>query len=308
VHLEIAYSLDTPSFLKAFSRKVARRGKPEIVVSDNGTNFVGADRELGERVRSLDQDKIFGDAADKGITWRFNPPWGSHHGGLFEALIKSAKRALKTILGEAKVTDEELQTAIVEVERLMNSRSLTYCGNDPKDDSILTPNHSLIGQSGGQLAHRVVDETAFNPRHRLRYVQESVAQVWRRWNTEFLYLLQSRGKWFTEQEDLKVDYVVLVADSKNPRGRWPLGRVLDTLPCADGHVRSIKVLSGDKVFIRPISKLCRLNLEQTSDKLVVNAPTLDHGVEDVGARDLPKTKDGATVAVAETVRWKQTKS
>ena len=46
VHLEMAFALDTDSFLNAFYRMVSRRGKPEEVVSDNGGNFVAADKEL----------------------------------------------------------------------------------------------------------------------------------------------------------------------------------------------------------------------------------------------------------------------
>jgi len=45
VHLEIAFSLDTASFLNAFSRMVRRRGKPEVMISDNGTNFTSAEKE-----------------------------------------------------------------------------------------------------------------------------------------------------------------------------------------------------------------------------------------------------------------------
>ena len=45
VHQKVAYSLDTASFLNAFSRMVARRGKPEVMISDNGTNFKSAERE-----------------------------------------------------------------------------------------------------------------------------------------------------------------------------------------------------------------------------------------------------------------------
>jgi len=46
VHLEMAYGLDTDSFLNAFYIMTARGGNPHQVVSDNGTNFVGADREI----------------------------------------------------------------------------------------------------------------------------------------------------------------------------------------------------------------------------------------------------------------------
>jgi hypothetical protein len=52
---------------------MARRGKPEVVISDNGTNFVGANRELGELIKGLDQRKIVVDATNRGITWKFNP-------------------------------------------------------------------------------------------------------------------------------------------------------------------------------------------------------------------------------------------
>ena len=48
VHLEVAFSLDTDSFLNAFFRMASRRGLPEDVVCDNGTNFVGGSNELKE--------------------------------------------------------------------------------------------------------------------------------------------------------------------------------------------------------------------------------------------------------------------
>ena len=84
VHLEIAYSLDTVSFLKAFSRVVARHGKPEVMISDNGTNFTSAERELRYLISTLDQTRI-------------NTPGGPHHGGIS--------------IGKSRITDEELLTA-----------------------------------------------------------------------------------------------------------------------------------------------------------------------------------------------------
>ena len=50
VHIEVARTLSTDSFIDALQRFIGRRGKPEIVYSDNGTNFVGAERVLREEL------------------------------------------------------------------------------------------------------------------------------------------------------------------------------------------------------------------------------------------------------------------
>ena len=45
-HLEMATSLESGAFLNAFVRMTARRGWPTNMLSDNGTNFMGADNEV----------------------------------------------------------------------------------------------------------------------------------------------------------------------------------------------------------------------------------------------------------------------
>ena len=115
--MEMSYSLDTDSFINAFTRMTSRRGTPTYVISDNGTNFVGAECELRELVKALDTDRITQETSKyHPIDWKFNPPCAPHFGGVFEALIKSAKKAIKAILGDADVTDEELHTAICGAE------------------------------------------------------------------------------------------------------------------------------------------------------------------------------------------------
>lgn len=74
VHLEVASSLDTDSCIHVLRRFIARRGQVQMICFDNGTNFVGADRELREAVQALDNAKIQDTLVAKGIKWIFNPP------------------------------------------------------------------------------------------------------------------------------------------------------------------------------------------------------------------------------------------
>lgn len=268
VHLEVANGLDTDSFLNAFYRMASRRGLPEEMLSDNGTNFKSADKELKSLVSQLDNDKINESTANKGVKWTFNPPLAPHFGGVHETMIKSAKKAISAILGNADITDEELQTAVIGAESLINSRPLTYQTADPEDDTPLTPNHFLHGQMGGQFAPQSADLTEFSPRRRWRRVQELVRHFWHRWLREWLPRLTARKKWFQPSRDIQVGEVVLVISPDTSRGNWPLGRVLAVYPGQDGHIRVAKVQVGRNALMRPVSKLCPLECDvpRTTDK------------------------------------------
>ena len=86
VHLEIAFELDTDSFMNAFYRMSSRRGVPVEMYSDNGTNFKAADKDLKSLISQLDQEKIKESIANKGIVWHFNPPLAPHFGGVHESM------------------------------------------------------------------------------------------------------------------------------------------------------------------------------------------------------------------------------
>ena len=268
VHLEMAFGLDTDSFLNAFYRMVNRRGLPREMVSDNGTNFVGANTELKELADKLDKDKIKSSTANKGVIWYFNPPLAPHFGGIHETMIKAAKKATYAILKNADVNDEELMTAFTGAEALINSRPLTYQSANPNDDVPITPNHFLHGQVGGQFAPENVDSEPFNPKKRWRRIQELVRHFWKRWLQEWLPGLNARQKWRQEQRDVKVGDVVLVISPDTPRGKWPLGRILEIYPGKDGHIRVVKIQVGKSVLTRPISKICLLECDK--DELSVD--------------------------------------
>ena len=259
-HLEMATSLETGAFLNAFVRMAAQRGWPTKVLSDNGTNFIGADKEIKELVSQLDHDRIQRMTSNHGVDWHFNPPLAPHFGGVFESMIKSAKRAISCVLKEADINDEELQTTFVGVESLMNSRPLTAVSEDPNDEPVLTPNHFLIGQMGGDFIPEGVDTTTFNPRRRWRRVQELTRHVWRRWMKEYLPHIGSRHKWFFPAVNLKVGDVVMVIDPNAARREWKVGRIECTYPGRDDLVRVVDVRVGDKVLRRPISRISPLEI------------------------------------------------
>ena len=99
---------------------VNRRGLPQEMVSDNSRNFVGADKELRSLVEALDKDKIQKSTVLEGIKWKFNPPLSPHFGGVYEVMIKAAKKAIYRILGNADVSDKELMTVFTGAEALIN--------------------------------------------------------------------------------------------------------------------------------------------------------------------------------------------
>ena len=238
----------------------SRRGLPEEILSDNGTNFVGAHNEL-EALKVLDKSKIQDTTSTYGVKWHFNPPLAPHFSGVHEIMVKAAKKAILAILGSADITDEELVSAVVGAEGLINSRPLTYQSANPADTVPLTPNHFLHGQLGGRFAPESIDTTAFNPKKRWRRVQELVRHFWHRWLKEWLPSLNSRKKWFHNRENFKEGDVVILMSPDTPRGKWPLGRIVKTHPGTDGQVRVVDVQVGKSIVTRPVVKLCPLEYQ-----------------------------------------------
>ena len=78
VHIEVAHSLDTDSFLLALRRLIARRGQVKEIRSDNGTNFSSGEKELREPINAWNQEKIHEKLLQRNIKWSLNPPYGSH--------------------------------------------------------------------------------------------------------------------------------------------------------------------------------------------------------------------------------------
>ncbi len=239
VRLELLSDLTTDAFLLALMRAGSHGVNPHTILSDNGGNFDGANRLLRGLWNAMPQEEL--ERRKPEIKWRFNPPYASHYGGVFERLIGAVKAALHhAIPTHASLTLEQLLTAFAVVEGILNTRPLAYISSHDADIAPLTPNHFLAGGSsrpwitfletkeGGKLARRW-DE-----------LQKTLHLFWKRFDKEivphFLHATWARGKGKSLREG---DIVAALLPSGERR--WPLAKVLRCFPGPDGAVRTVEI-------------------------------------------------------------------
>ena len=213
---------------------------------------------MHEAIRGWNQSKISNMLMQKGITWIFNPPAGSHFGGFWERQIRSVRRILNQILKQQPLNDERLHTLFCEVEAIVNGRPITRVSNEPHDIEALTPNHLLLLKRQPVLPPGVFQKEDLYARKRWKQVQYLSDIFWKCWTREYLPLLQERQKWTEIRKNLKEGDVVLIVDDSAPRGSWVMGKVEKTVSDAKGLVRRAFVKTKTNVLETPIDKLCLL--------------------------------------------------
>ncbi|XP_062703548.1 uncharacterized protein LOC134286002 [Aedes albopictus] len=269
VHIEMVSDLTTQGFLAALKRFVARRGKPAMIMCDNGTNFVGARRELDELATLFknqhSQQSIAGGAADIGIEFKFIPAKSPNFGGLWEAAVKSIKQHLRKTIGLKSITPEELNTVFAQVEACLNSRPITQMSSDPSDLSVLTPGHFLVQRPLTAVAEPSLRDVPENRLSRWQQAQNFVQRIWSRWSTQYLSDLHNRTKWTQRRNNLFIGTMVLIKEDNLPPLRWLLGRVAHIHPGADGNVRVVTIRTKDGSIVRAVSKICILPFKENEE-------------------------------------------
>ena len=258
VHIEVASTLESSSFIQALRRFIARRGPVREIRSDNGTNFIGARNELLQAIEEMDHEEIRAKLREENIDWLFNPPAASHMGGVWERQIKTTRKILAGLMEEYghSLNEESFQTLMCEVEAIINSRPLTTVSGEPDDLEPLTPNHILTTKSTvilpppGQFQKNDV-----YMRRRWRRVQYLANLFWSRWKKEYLVVMQERSKWQHPQRNLVEGDIVILREENVPRNAWSLAVVVQAEPDGQGLVRSAVVKTQSTTLRRPINKL-----------------------------------------------------
>ena len=276
VHLEVANSLDTDSFINALRRFICIRGPIRHLRSDRGTNFIGAESELQKAVSEMDDERIAEFLRNEGCDYfkfKMNVPHASHMGGVWERQIRTVRNILASLLCNMgkQLDDESLRTFICEVTAIINSRPLSVENINDPHSQVLTPNHLLTMKSKIVLPPpgKFIRPDLY-VRRRWRRIQYLANEFWFRWRREYLSNLQSREKWAKKRRNLKVGDIVMIKDENLSRNMWRLGKIIVANTDDDGLVRKVRLVVGTSDIDDKGVRLSKLSeLERPVHKLVL---------------------------------------
>ena len=95
------------AFYQAFQRFTAHRGIPKRIVSDQGSNFKGFNKEL----KSLSESAVVNNHfKDTGIEWIWTPIGDPHFNGYVERHLGILKNIMKKSIGKKILSKDSLHT------------------------------------------------------------------------------------------------------------------------------------------------------------------------------------------------------
>jgi hypothetical protein len=275
IYLDLVRSLNASTFMNCLRRFTARNGVPTMIVSDNAKTFKATERALTKLFGSLEVRAYL---ENNKLEWQFNLEKAPWWGGFFERLVGTVKRFLRKVLGNAKLTYDELLTTLVEIEGTLNSRPLTYA-YDEVGVEVLTPSHLIFGRRLSCIPDELTSDGEDNEAgvtRRYRNLAKRRVHFWNRWRREYLVDLRDHHKLSTKNGNRKVGIrdVVLVYEENVKRGKWRVGRIESLVTGRDQEVRGARVKvntrgTGRTMYLnRPLQKLYPIELGESERKWV----------------------------------------
>ena len=271
VHLELVEDLSAEAFRRCLRKFIARCGRPELIVSDNAKTFQATEKALN---KLFNHPEIKADLEYERIEWKFNLERAPWWGGFFERMVASVKECLRKVLGNARLSFDELSTLLTEVESTLNSRPLTY-EYEEAEEEVLTPSHLIYGRRLKTLPDDIVEpDDAIgedNCSSRFKYLSTRLQHFWNRWRKEYLANLREFHRCKSGKQERKVEIgdVVVVYEEEKKRGDWKMGVVKSLVTGKDGVVRGAEVrviTKGKPVHLsRPVQKLYPLEVRSEGE-------------------------------------------
>ena len=256
VHLEMTKTQKAEEFKKKLNAFIVRRTRPKLIISDNAQVFKATASWIKEIRRSEQlQDYL----AKQEIRWQFNLSKSPWWGGMYERLLKDVKKTLYKTLGRTHLTFEQLEAVIVDIEKHLNNRPLTYVESGEGEDRVLTPNTIMWGQNSYTLED---DETEEDLEKISKRLNKAKQHAWKRWRDEYVHSLMEchRVNRKTPAVPEIGEIVLIVGDEKN-RGEWKKAKVVRYVQGKDGVVRGVVMLYKGHHIERPLQLICSLELK-----------------------------------------------
>ena len=289
IHHEMLWSMSTDSFLKALRRFIDHNPRPRKIYCDKGTNFVAGEKEINRMWDEINQsdlhEAISKEIPGPTIDFHFAPPEAHHFSGLVERYVGVAKKNLVAILPKHCFTDEDLETAFKDVQRLLNNRPINLKSyDDPNDLQPLTPADFL---RGGKMLEDLTPSGKYNevrsPVDSYWTLAKVMDEFWRRLVHGMVPYLRHYNKWITKRDQVKVgDVVCLLEENPDPHSHHRLAVIVEVTPGSDDIVRRIKVRTQNgKIYDRalnriyvivPVEQLNRHSNIEEDEQEVVNPP------------------------------------
>ncbi|GFT19709.1 integrase catalytic domain-containing protein [Trichonephila clavipes] len=220
LHLELVNNLTTETFLLALRRFISRRGLYSKNLTDNANTFKKSELELKNLWKIISDPTVKASYASHKIYWQFiieRAPWW---GGFYERLIRTVKLALRKIVGRATLFRDELDTLLIEIEGVLNSRPLTCIFSEFNEPEPLTPS-MILGRTVNNLppARLCFDSNLSNRKvliKRFNYRERLLNMFWTKWSKEYICMLKSAHcvKPTGKIKEFKIEENVLIKDEK----------------------------------------------------------------------------------------------
>ena len=281
VHLEIVRDCTSEAAVNALMRFIGRRGTPTTIFSDNAMQFKKGSQILqamwGDMSADLIAESLTRFFSSNGIHWKHIPEASPWVGGFYERLVALVKRALKKTLWKATITSDALETLVVQIEGVLNTRPLLSTSSDIRDFSFLCPANFIAPScllSVPPSADENQDDPDYEPTSKRedlldfwRLGERKLDQFWKTWRTQYLQELRETHRVHFKpgrssvHRDARIGELCFIKDT-TPRVSWKMCKVVQLLPSPeDGEVRFVEVrLPSGKTTRRGVKDLVPLEL------------------------------------------------
>ena len=216
VHLEVTNTHSAEEFQRKLNAFITRRTRPRLIISDNAKEF----KATASWIQKIQRSEALQDhLARQQIKWQFNLARSPWWGGMYERLIRDIKKALYKTLGKSTLVFSQLEVVVMDIERQLNNRPLTYVESDGGDGRVLTPNVVMWGENAHTLEDTEVDEDVLIRADKQLKLKRQHA--WRRWGSEYIHSLMEQHRVNRKPADYPdVGEVVLVVGDERNKAQW----------------------------------------------------------------------------------------